>query len=340
MKRSERAALVEQIVTPYLTAKKDRTLITQYERIAPGRDGRIRTVLSPVVTETGRLASGESFVDPASTNLQNVSKTQGFKDDLYRVRDCFIPSPGFVLLASDLDKAEAVVAAFESEDWDFYDALIAGADIHTDLAAQAFHSGNTRSVTKEERQVCKAVTYASLYIATTGTITRTINRDSEMLGFKVTEDLVARVHATLLQVHPLEEWWQRIWSELLDPSLHGGYRWLENCLGFRRMFYNPDDHSLHKEAVNFFPQSTVAGTIDSAMLKAFEHQKEGEFHFLLQVHDELLFEVRADLIHHYAPLVRSFMETPFESRGRTVYIPAGLEVGHCWGEMQAYTPDL
>lgn len=338
MKRSERAAVVASIIEPYLTAKKDRTIITQYERVRGDASSRIRTVLSPVVTETGRLASGESFVDPASTNLQNISKTQGFKDPLYQVRDCFIPDPGFVLMAFDLDKAEAVVAAFESEDWDFYEALIAGADIHTQLAADTFHQGNARSVTKGERQVCKAVTYASLYIAGIPTITRTINRDSEMLGFKVTEEEVGKVHSTLLRVHPLEAWWDRVWSDLFNPDLYGGRRWLENCFGFRRMFYNLDDHSLHKEAVNFFPQSTVAGIIDRAMISAWQSiVVPDECELLLQVHDELVFQCRPSLVPAYSERMIAAMTEPFMARGREVYIPSGCEVGERWGSMRSLT---
>ncbi len=331
MKRAERKAVVYDIVQPYLTAKKDRTIKTQYERIAPAKDGMVRTVLSCVVTETGRLASGESFLDPFSTNLQNLSKKESYKDELYRVRDCFVAADGMSFVALDLDKAEAVIVAFESEDWEFYQALISGADIHTDLAAQSFHSGNAKAVSKHERQVCKNVTYASLYMAGIARITRTINADSASLGVKLTEDEVQKVYDILLQVHPLEDWWQKVWDELMDPELYGGYRWLENALGFRRMFYNPDDHKLHKEAVNFPPQSTVAGVIDRAMIGAWEQYDEpGVCELLHQVHDELIFQVADSKILQIVPELIGLMEEPFEARGREVYMPSGAVVGKRW----------
>lgn len=331
MKRSERKQVVNSIISPYMTAKKDRTIHSQYVRIKPAKDGMIRTVLSPVVTETGRLASGESFLEPESTNLQNLSKKESYKDELYRVRDSFISAPGMSFMAFDLDKAEAVVVAFESEDWAFYNALISGADIHTDLAADSFHGGNTKSVTKHERQVCKNVTYASLYKAGIPRITRTINTDAAEIGKKLTEADVAVVYNMLMKVHPLEAWWDTVWDELLDPELHGGERWLENSLGFRRMFYNPDDHKLHKEAINFPPQSTVAGVIDNVMIESYETlDKPGECEILLQVHDELLFQVRDDKIDHYGAIILGLMETPFTARGREVYIPSGGMVGKRW----------
>lgn len=338
LKRAERQAIVHGIVHPYVTAKKDRTILSQYERVRGDSQSILRTVLSPVVTETGRLASGESFVDPFSTNVQNISKKEGFKDPLYRVRDCFIARPGMVLLASDLDKAEAVVAAFESEDWNLYTALIEGQDIHTWVAAHAFHGGNEAAVSKHERQICKNVLYASLYMAGVPTITRTINRDADSLGFRLTEEQTQTVRDTIMELTNLEPWWDRVWQDLMDPSVYGGHRWLENCLGFRRMFYNPDNHKLHKEAVNFFPQSTVAGRIDSVMIQAWEELDEpGEFEVLLQVHDELLFQVKADRVGHYAPIIREMMQSTFRSHGRDVYIPAGLEVGTRW---EGYRPSV
>lgn len=329
--RSERKAIVHSIVSPYLTSKKDRSILGQYERVSPGPDGRNRTVLSPVVTETGRLASGESFVDPNSTNWQNISKTEGYRDDLYRVRDVVIPDEGMVLLASDLDKAEAIVAAFESQDWDFYRKLIAGEDTHTWIASLAFHDGNTKAVTKHERQGSKNTYYASLYMAGVPTITRTINKYSDQLGFKITEAEVEVIRDTIMEVTRLEEWWSECWDDLMNPNTHGGTRWLENCLQFRRKFYNPDHHKLHKEAVNFFPQSTVASKIDEVLISWWnELETPGEAEILLQIHDELLVQVREDRLEHYASALHSLMEQSFTSHGQEVHIPAGLEAGYRW----------
>lgn len=332
MKRSERKAVVHSIVKPYLTSKKDDSILGQYERVSPGPDGRIRTVLSPVVTETGRLASGESFIDPHSSNLQNISKTQGYLDELYRVRDVFIADEGFTLLASDFDKAEAVVAAFESEDWDFYQKIITGEDTHVWLASIAFHSGNQKAVTKQQRQITKNVYYASLFQAGVPTITRTINRQTSLTGIKLTESDVETVRSTLLEVTKLEEWWDRVWDELMDPDLYGGVRWLENCLGFRRMFYNPSTYKARLEAINFIPQSTVASRTDEVMSRWDEELEEpGRAELLLQVHDELLTQVRTEDVPYYASALHDLMTETFESRGREVYIPAGLDVGHRWG---------
>jgi DNA polymerase-1 len=335
MKRKEKKALVHSIVEPYLTAKKDRTILGQYKRCTPGEDGRLRTVLSPVVTVTGRLASSDSFVDEASTNMQNFSKRAAMRDPLYKVRDIFVPDDGMVLLASDLDKAEAVIVSFESQDWEFYDSLIQGKDTHTWIAALAFHGGNEKSVSKHERSVCKNVYYASLYKGGVPTITRTVNQDADLLGFRLSEAETATVLNTILKVTKLEEWWSTIMSELWDPEVAGGRRWLENCFGFRRQFFEVATHRLENMAINFKPQSTVANKIDEVMIAMGDIEKEGEFELVMQVHDEVLYQVKESKVKHYASLLHAEMEKPFTAQGREVMITAGLEAGKRWGQMEA-----
>lgn len=319
------------ILSLYLQAKKDATILAQYERIAPDSSGVVRTVLSPVVTETGRLASSKSFVDPASTNLQNLTKEEGYKDDLYRVRDCLISRPGMSLVALDYDKAEAVVVAFESRNWDFYERLVSGEDVHRWVAAVSYHGGNLKAVTESERQRCKTVFYASLYMAGIRTITRNINAAAKSKADRLTEKEVESVWKAIMGVLHLDKWWQSVWDELMDPNLYGGVRWLENALGFRRLFYNPDNHALWKEAVNFFPQSTVASKIDQALIEVCESLEEpGVCEFLLQVHDELVFQIRSDLATDYAAKIREIMQSSFPARGRSVYIPCGCKIGTRW----------
>ena len=330
MKRQERKDITRLIVEPYLTAKKDRTIIGQYKRAEPGEDEKLRTVLSPVVTETGRLASSDSFVDPASTNMQNFSKRAGMKDPLYKVRDVFVSDPGMTLLASDLDKAEAVIVSFESKDWDFYDKLINGMDTHRWIASLAFHQGNEKAVSSHERSVCKNVYYASLYKGGVPTITRTVNQDADILGFKLTEAETATVLSTILEVTNLEPWWDEIMRELWDPKIAGGIRWLENCFKFRRRFYEPDKIRLENKAVNFKPQSTVANKIDEVMIITQEWEEPGVFEFLLQVHDEVLYQVKDSKVKQYAGMVKEVMESEFMSQGRMVKITAGAEAGKCW----------
>lgn len=325
MKRSERQEIVRDVIEPYLTAKRDRSMKNQYERIKPDpNDQRIRTVMSFFTTETGRAASSESFVD-YSTNLQNLAKEVSFKDELYRIRDCFIAPPGWKLVACDYEKAEAVIVAAESRDWDFLDMILHGHDIH-DFHAEKIWGPD---FTKDQRHVGKRVTYSSFYLASVKTITRKINAKLE--DMRVTEEQVEKIHSELMDIHPLEDWWDQVWENLEDPDTYGGPRWLEDCLGFRRKFYNPNEYDRWKEAVNFKAQSGVASIIDRAMINSFEELDDDvRARFVLQVHDELLWLVKDPYVETFLSKIKPIMEKPFEIHGRELYIPIEAEVGDRW----------
>lgn len=90
------------IVVRLLTITKHSTIISILERMKPGEDGRLRTFLNPAGTETGRFSSSGGFLEPFSTNLQNLPKREAAKDPKYDVRRCVIPDEGCVLLEADL----------------------------------------------------------------------------------------------------------------------------------------------------------------------------------------------------------------------------------------------
>lgn len=331
MKLAERKEVVRSIVEPAIQAKKDRTQLGIYKRIKPGPDGRIRTVQSPAAVETGRLNSSESIADPASTNLQNLPNITALQDELYQVRDCFIADPGFVLLAVDYDKAEAVALAASSQDWDYYDKLHAGEDTHS------WHAGHFFGVQewtegiradKMQRQLAKNATFASNYMAGIQTIQITVNKKWEEIGRKVSRKEIERIHQIYLSLHPLERWWQ--WTkEEIDRRGH-----LINPFGFKRHFYNPDSHQRHKEALAFQPQSTVASNINRSLIEISRSIPQDRAQFLLQIHDELLFQVPEDSVLDLYRLIRAIMQKTFHVHDREVFIPASGKVGACWGTME------
>lgn len=331
MKTAERKALIREIVEPYLRAKKDRTIQGIYKRVKPCSDGKVRTVLSASGTETGRLSSSESIVDDGSTNLQNLPNLTSLDDELYRVRDCMVADEGMTLLAIDYDKAEAICAAVYMRDWDFYEKLIAGEDVHS------WHAGHFFSVPewtqgvkagKVERQVAKNATYASNYMASIPTILGTVNRQADKIGRKVSREEIERIHRIYLDLHPLSQWWTET-SETLTTR-----GWLENAFGFKRFFYEPDPHKRLKEALAFLPQSTVASNINRSLIQVWHDlDSPGDVELLLQVHDELLFQVREGVVGDAYHRIKAIMERPFMVHGREVFIPASGKVGACWGKM-------
>jgi len=314
-----------------MTAKKDRTMMGVYKRIKPCPDGKIRTVLSASGTETGRLSSSESIVDPGSTNLQNLPKVTAATDELYQVRDCLEADDGMTLLAIDYDKAEAVLAAAYSRDWAYYDRLIAGEDVHSWHAGHFFGRQewiDGAKATSVERSVAKNATYASNYMAGIPTIMRTVNKRADEIGRKVTRSEIEDINRIYLDLHPLRRWWNEVSEELTARG------WLENAVGYRRFFYEPDPHKRLKEGLASLPQSTVASNINRSLIRVGEElDKPGEIELLLQVHDELLFQVREGEVWEAYLRIKKIMEEPFTVHGRKIYIPASGKVGSCWGQM-------
>jgi uracil-DNA glycosylase family 4 len=336
------------LLSPYARAKRDRTIITAYERIRPGADGRIHTRLDPIGTSTGRYASREYDVgdDDESTNMQNLTKKVAKYDPLYNARECIVAPPGWLLWAIDYSGAEALLAAAYQGDWWMYEKLLAGYDVHrwtmglffglipdgltpdeqVEWCAANLEKGDVR------RNIAKNVRYAYQYKAGVWKLTETVNREVESLGIKpLTQREIEKYRNILLQVHPTAAWWAAEETNLLQE----GYT--RNCLGFKRTFYYPDFEKRLKEALANYPQSTVASLITDAMIEVDRTLDElNRFEMRLQVHDEIMGLVREDLAHKYLPQVKAIMERPFRCNGRDIHIPADVSVGKNWGKMEEW----
>lgn len=328
-----RKKLVESIVAPIVRGRRDRTIAAIYARSMPDSGGKLRTALA-VDTASGRLSSSESLVYPRSSNLQNMPKKIARFDPLYQVRDIFIAPKGFALLSIDYAGAESVCVAAYSKDWEYLEALLRGEDTHSMHAKLFFGEAWDKadpSSKKLMRDIAKSVTYASYYGATVPTIARTINQDSDFTGISLSEGEVAKYHRILLSVRRLEMWWEETKEEL---KRNDGV--LRNCFGYRRRFHSIDEHSRMKDALSFFPQSTVAWLMLENMLAADTLERKYKVQLLLQVHDELLFQ--APLSNKTATVnfikeLDNYMRRTFIVNGREVYIPTEWKIGNSWGKM-------
>jgi DNA polymerase-1 len=324
-------AFVHQLLDTYFVAKRDWTIAGHYERVKPGPDGRVRTELNPIGTSRGRYSSSETISDEYSTNLQNLSKKVAKIDPLYAIRECIIPDPGMRLWAADYSGAEALLAAYYQEDWKFAQMMLDGQDVHI-WAASHFFGVPEDQFSKEDvrRHIAKNLNFASQYKASPWKITETINREAEHTGIRMTQAQVEVLRIKLLQIRPLERWWFKVEDELRRNN-----NTLTNALGFTCTFHYPDPEKRLKEALAFYPQSTVASLIDTAMERTMDElDQPGRFEVLLQVHDEIFGQVRQDLVPHYAPRIAEILEERFEVNGREVFVPADFSVGENWGTMK------
>ncbi len=327
---AERRAITEAVVVPMLQGIRDRTVCSTYERLEPDAASRVYTLLSPD-TASFRMSSAETKLIPHSTNLQNMAKKVSKIDPLYRVRDIFIPDEGYTFVACDYKGAEALLRGAYSDDWAFVDKLLQGADVHTELGCFLF---GVDKITPLQRDITKTIAYASQYRATIRTITLNLNKEADATGIYFSESDVAALHKKLLQMHPLERWW-----ELTRLELEKNKGILTNCFGYRRKFHDPEPDNQLKDGLSFYPQSSIACLMNRALPLVhawLEQADQVDAQLLLQIHDELLFQCRPECVTDLVRVVTPKMEHPFPIHGRTLAVPVEWKQGPSWGFMKEF----
>lgn len=275
-------------------------------------DGRIHSSFNQTITATGRLSSS----DP---NLQNIPTRTLIGQE---IRKAFVASPGNILVSIDYSQFELRLAASMSKDELFIKAFNEGADIHRRTAAEVLEKSED-DVTKQERAAAKAINFGILY----GMGARNLARST---GFSQAEarafiERYFDVHSGL-----------RDYIELAKETAHKkGY--VETMFGRRR--YLPDIQSgiqqlvasAERMAVNMPIQGSQADLVKMAMIKVESFIEKTDYHvdLLLQVHDELVFEVAKSEMDNVIPELKRIMENIWKS---DVPLLVDVEIGENWGD--------
>lgn len=289
------------------------------EKIHP-RTGRLHTRYNQAVAATGRLSSS----DP---NLQNIP----VRTELGReIRKAFIADEGRVLIAADYSQFELRIAASISEDPKMMDAFKKGADIHTATAAEIWEIAEAE-VTFEQRRAAKAINFGILYGMGAGALAASagLTRDEASDFIKRYLDAFKGLRGYMDQ------------AKAQARSL--GY--VETLFGRRRFL--PDINSgvpylkaeAERMAINMPIQGTQADIIKLAMVRLHEKiSKEyglgtgADVKMLLQVHDELVFEVKEGLAQEAAGWIKEIMETTVSLK---VPIDVQPKIGKTWGSLES-----
>jgi len=288
-----------------------------------GKDGRVHTTFNQAVTSTGRLSSS----DP---NLQNIpTKTELGQ----RIRQAFVAGRGKVLLSADYSQIELRLMAIVAKDESWIKAFKKGEDIHTHTASEVWGIPDCE-VTKEQRSAAKAINFGILY----GMGPRSLARSTGL-----TLDEAKKFIEKYFEVHSAVK---KYLEETKRQAHETGY--VETLFGRRR--HLPDISSgiqmlvstAERMATNMPIQGTGADLLKMAMIQIdgwlstinkAEKKKDVEpkIKMLLQVHDELVFEVDKDYVKQAAASVKKLMETVtlFE-----VPLKVDVEVGKNWGELE------
>ena len=275
--------------------------------------GRVHTSYHQAVTATGRLSSS----DP---NLQNIPIRS---EEGRRIRQAFIAAPGYKLVAADYSQIELRIMAHLSADEGLLKAFAAGEDIHRATAAEVMGS-TPEAVTSEQRRNAKAINFGLIY---------------GMSAFGLAKQLgIARGEAQ----HYMDRYFARypgVQEYMERTRLQAEEQGYVETL-FGRRLYLPDikarNQGLRKAAeraaINAPMQGTAADIIKQAMIKLaawIEECEPDSIRMLMQVHDELVFEVRDDRVAAYLPQIRTLMS---EAAALSVPLEVGIGVGENWDE--------
>jgi DNA polymerase-1 len=276
-------------------------------------DGRIHTTFNQLIAATGRLSS----TDP---NLQNIPVRT---EEGRRIREAFVVGPGFAtLMTADYSQIEMRIMAHLSEDDLLIEAFRSGRDFHAATAARVFDV-DPGEVTPEMRAKIKAMNYGLAYGLSAYGL-------SQQLGIDTTEarGLMDEYFETFGGIRDYL-------GGIVDEARRTGYT--ETIYGRRR--YLPDltsDNRQRREmaermALNAPIQGSAADIIKVAMLRVDEALREAKLtsRMLLQVHDELVFEVAAGEEQQLDELVRREMAGAAEL---TVPLDVSVGTGSSWHE--------
>jgi DNA polymerase I len=289
-----------------LTKLKSTYIDGLLEAIKP-QTGRVHTSFNQILTTTGRLSSN-------NPNLQNIP----IRSDIGRsLRKAFVPvNTSFVIMSADYSQVELRIMAHFSEDENFINAFKKGRDIHTETAMRVFGIENKKDVTSGMRRKAKEVNFGIIYgIGAFGLANRLEIRNSEA------KDIIDRYFKEYPKVKEFMEKTKKF-------ARQNGY--VETYTGRRRYLsqINNQNPTVRAEderaAINMPIQGTAADMIKIAMNNIFEDFKKNNYEskMLLQVHDELVFEVKKTELEEVKKCVTRNMKNAIK-----LNVPIEVEVG-------------
>jgi len=288
------------------------TYLDALPRLVQKKTGRVHTDFNQTITATGRLSSSKP-------NLQNIP----IRTELGReIRKAFIAGRGFQLVAADYSQVELRVIACLAEDKAMMEIFARGEDIHTATAAKIFNVA-LEKVTKDQRRAAKEVNFGVLYgMGAWGLALR------KKISREQAQEFIEKYFATFKDVKKYVE-------KMKEDAREHGY--VETIFGRRR--YLPEIHSgvhqvraaAERMAINHPIQGTAADLMKIAMIEVYKDVRQAKARMLLQVHDELVFEVPTKQVKKLAKIIDEKMEKVHKL---CVPINVDTEVGKNWKEMK------
>lgn len=307
--------IVQDIVDYRQLQKLKSTYVDALPTMINPKTGRVHTSYNQAVAATGRLSS-------TNPNLQNIPiRTAKGRE----VRKAFVaPQPDWVLLSADYSQIELRIIAEISQDENMLNAFESGKDIHTATAAKVYNIP-LEEVSNEQRRNAKAVNFGIIYGQSAFGL-------SQNLGISRTE--ASQIISTYFEQYPQIK---NYMTSIVEKARQKGY--VETLLGRRR--YLRDINSANavtrgfaeRNAINAPIQGSAADMIKLAMINIHQalEQQELQTRMIMQVHDELVFEVPKNEIEQAKNIITIGMKNALKTK-----VPIEIEIGEGANWLEAH----
>ncbi|HEX3099400.1 MAG TPA: DNA polymerase I [Patescibacteria group bacterium] len=307
--------IIEKILSYRELTKLQSTYLHALPALVNVRTGRVHTSYNQTVAATGRLSS----TDP---NLQNIPvRGHGIGSE---IRKAFIAEKGYKLLSIDYSQMELRIVAHLAQDENMMKVFQNNEDIHTNTAAAIFDV-LPGEVTDDMRRDAKTINFGVLYgLSSFGLASR--------IGAVSRTDAKEFIDKYFEEYSGVQMYLENVKAEVNENGF------VRHELGRIRKF--PEIRSsqffiragAERAAINFPIQGLQADILKIAMINIHKevNGKEDEIKMLMQVHDELVFEVREDAVDKWVKKIKPLMEDAYKL---TVPVIAEAKVGDNWGDM-------
>jgi len=307
---SDRHEIVRHIIEYRALNKIKSTYADALDNLINKRTGRIHTSFNQTITATGRLSSSEP-------NLQNIP----IRTELGKmVRMAFEAKEGYSLVSADYSQIELRVFAHMSKDPTLTKAFIDGEDIHTRTACEIFGKGKDE-INPEMRRLAKTINFGIIYGMGAFKLAGTLG-----ISRREAQGYIDRYFTRIPGV-------KRYINNTIEEARRNQY--VRTILGRIRYLRNINSkspsvrQSEERMAVNTPIQGSAADIIKLAMINISRRLKNSNIKMLLQVHDELVFEVPDDEVGSASALIKGEMEGVIRL---DVPLVADVSAGRNWAE--------
>lgn len=300
-------SIVSHILSYRELAKLKSTYIDSLPYLRDDQD-RIHTTYQQTITATGRLSS-------TNPNLQNIPVRSELGRD---IRKCFRAPQGWKFLACDYSQIELRLAAHLSQDHNLMTVFTENQDVHT-ATAQGIYQVSQEEITKEMRSFAKTINFGILYGMGAYALSRNLG-----ISYAEAQHMLEQYRQTYPELHTYIEQQQAFAKEhKYAQTEFGRIRDLSQYEGRRQQA------ELERIAVNMPIQGLQADIIKKAMITIDDYlRRADDIHMILQVHDELIFEVKEDHIEDYQDQIIDLMQSVYSA---SVPLQVEAHISDTWG---------